>query len=454
MSFSRVLSVFLVLAAAGSVVAQTPILPLASENPLACNRCNWHLLPGSHLPSPRTVYRIDSDLPELYYTNGVLYSTMPVLPPFETKDDGPVPEEMRTQRNAGFETIDDSFEVFLYHLSQKHTPGETRRIVVYAKNAGDESVTVAPRQAIFHGPNSARPGGVESLLGKAVFNEVWDTPVAPLTIAPGDGAIIGYTKQLGAAADAEDLTRAVFVTGTLRADVRGEEESKPNLIVSTLSIPGQDDRSTMKSLAEEYMAVGSDSGEEWMDLRIPPPECHLRRVVGVMDNVMWQSDPLVFDIAALPDNRVGFQMALPYVQAPDCKEAVQTAPMTLYPPYVRPESIGNYMMEYYLNLTLANSGDAEKTVDLRFGKQDQKIGLVWQMAIGETSVAMAGLEELPAVIGWAGKTSDDVAEPYFDATMLANGPLTIAPGERKVISVRMMVLGTSSLPYQLHLVSQ
>lgn len=442
----------LALLISSAVHAATPLLPLSSD--AACNRCGGYLLPGHHAPSPHATWRIDSDLPELYLTNGVLYATTPVLPLFETKKDGPVPVEMRTQRAAdGFTAIDGSFEVFLYHLSQGHVPGEKRRIVVYTENSGEASVTIAPRQALFHGPNSARPGGVESRLGEAVLAEEWDTPIAPVSVAAGSGAIIGYTKQLGASAESGDTTKAVFVTGTLRADVTTTADARPVLNVYVVSIPGSDDIATIADATRAILTTGAASGETSMDLRITPPQCHVRRVVGVARNVIWQSDPLELDVAALPEDRLRFPMALPRVQSIGCEAARQTTDLALHPPYVQPDSIGNYMMEYHVAMTLTNGGNAPRSVDLRFGKKDQKVGLAHQTIVGPDAKSPDELAALPVAITWAGKGSDGVAEPDFDTTLLPDGAFELPPGEARIISARLMVLGTSSLPYDLWLVS-
>lgn len=449
-SLAAALSAFAMVAT--PAVAATPLVPLASD--AECNRCAGYLLPGAPVPSPQTVWRIDSDLPELYNSNGVLYATTSVLPPFDTHKDGPVPVEMRTQRSpSGFTAIDGSFEVFLYHLSENHAPGEKRRIVVLARNSGKSTATVTPRQAIFHGPNSARPGGVESLLGEAVFAEKWETPVVSAAIAPGDSAIVGFTKQLCADVNGPDTTKAVFVTGTLRAGVASADGTKPALDIFVVSIPGTPDHSAMKAAALALLGTGANSGETFMDLRIPPPSCHVRRVVGVAPNVLWKSGDVTLDVAALPGDAVTFPMAVPGVQAVGCETARQTVDLALHPPYVHPDSVGNYMMEYRVDLRLENGGKTPRTADVRFGKTDQKVGLVHQVLAGDAPAADAALTALPPTITWAGKGSDGVVEPRFDASLLTAGEIEIPPGGAKTVSLRLMVLGTSCLPYDLHVTS-
>lgn len=424
----------------------TPLVELSSDAP--CAKCFGYLMPGGHLPSPRTAYRIDSDLPEIYNSTGVLYTTRDVLPPYLTLDGRPVPESLRQQRNNGFDTIDDSFEVFLYHLARELQPGETRRIVVYAKNIGAAPVTVHPRQIVLHGPNAARETSVESVLGERVLLEQWDVQFDAVTIAPGQGRVIGYTKRVNAADDGPDTARHAFVNGTLRADIQG---ARPRLEVSVIAIPGAEpDVEAMQRAAADLYDIGAHSGEDNMDLTIPPPPCHVRRVGGVSPNVMWQSAPLRFDVARLPEGDIFFQMAKFAVQSVGCMESRQSADMLLWPGYVHADTVGNYMMEYLVTMTLANSASEERRIDLQFGKTDAPIGLGWQMIVGDAPATLAQLEPLPVTIAWAGSRRVDNA-PYFTKSMLPDGPLALGPGQEKTVSIRLMVLGTSSLPYQIHL---
>jgi hypothetical protein len=423
----------------------SPLEKLSSE--WRCDKCIGFAFPGTHLASPHTTYRIDSDLPELYSTNGVLYTTRAVLPPFDTHSDGPVPLEMRTQVSNGFSTINDSFELFLYHLSVAHQPGETRRIVVYVKNAGEGTFTLEPRQVVLHGPNAAQPTSVESDLAKRVMMEEWDRPFESVVLAPGTGAVIGSTLQIGAAADGPDASRASFVNGILRSEVKGV--GMPNLEVSVVSIPGDVPPQAWSMEAEKFLDIGAKSAETGMDLRIPPPICHVRRVGGVSPNVMWRNDPKVIDVAALPQDDVFFQMANFSVQSVECPVTRQSVDMLLYPPYVHPDSIGNYMMEYHVTMQFINSGETPRTFDVMFGKDDAPIGLAWQMIVGPEEAHLEELEPLPVKISWAGLDRME-GPPWFRKTMLDGGPLTLAPGESTWVSMRLMAIGTSSLPWQLH----
>ncbi len=430
-------------------------VPTKLESNEQCNRCKGYYLPGSHKPSPHTFYRIDSDLPEIFYTNGVLYTTREILPPFKTKKGEDVPETMRHQKNAGFKCIDDSFEVFLYHLSQKHEPSETRRIIIYVKNIGDIKAFVNPRQSLFHGPNAANPNSVESLLGEAVLSEKWDSLLPLTSIKPGEGAVIGFSKQLGAEEEGKDITRAEFVTGILRAQVTGEGDKKPKLEVSVISIPGNVEYKDFNLEAEKWINIGAQSGEGAMDLLIPPPECHVRRVVGVAKNVIWQNDLAAIDISKLSEERIPFQMAMFGVQSAGCMEARQSVDLLLHPGYVHSDSVGNYMMEYSINLFLINGGNTPKNIDIEFGKDDAPIGLAWQISItGKTPELNTNINTLPVHIDWAGKGRSENYPPYYTKSMLDSGPLKFEKGDGYLINIRLMVLGTSSLPYQLHLVSK
>lgn len=437
----------------GCQTTTEPLTPLdKAQSDHICQRCNGYVLPGNHIPSPRTTYRIDSDLPEIYLSNGVLYTTRDVLPAFTTLQGELVPEQLRRQTNNGFQSIDDDFEVFLYHLIRYSGDRDLRRIVVHVRNNGDVPVTIAPRQVMEHGPLAGNPTSVESVLTERVLFEDWNIVMQPVTVTPGESAIVGWTKQLGATQNNADQTKATFVTGILRADVKGTGDVKPKLEVSVISIPGQDKKDNMLALAEKYYTVGAKSGEDNMDLMIAPPECHVRRVGGVSPNVMWAGNGR-FDVATLPQDDIYFQMASFAVQTVGCEEIRQSADMLLHPGYVRRDTVGNYMMEYQVNLTLTNSADGPHDVDIRFGKKDAPVGLAWQMAIGEEPVPLEMLETLPVEIDWAGKGRLDNG-PFYTNSMLSQGPVTIPAKGEKTISMRLMVIGTSALPYQLHIVPQ
>jgi hypothetical protein len=416
-----------------------------------CNHCVGYFLPGRHEQSPRTAYRIDSDLPEIFLTTGVLYSTREILPPFETLAGQPVPQTMRRQVNAGFDAIDDSFEVFLYHLSRDYARGETRRIVIVARNIGRAAAELRPCQAMFHGPNAAREDSVESRLAAAVLLEQWERPIEHVLIEPGKDAVVGWTKQIGAAQESDDATSAVFVTGMLRCGVSARRD-KPRLEVSVVAIPGGPATAdAMLAAARAASQQGAKSGETAMDLLTPPSGCQARRVVGVARNVLWRSNPLEIDVADMPSGGYDFNMALFAARAAGCESARQSVDLLLHPPYVRPDSVGNYMMEYHVRFVLRNSSDVARSVDLRLGKEDAKVGLACQLSSSDTPATLAELARRPVHVVWAGKGSPGAQPPLYARSLLADGPVSVAPGAVRRLDARLMVVGTSSLPYVLQL---
>jgi hypothetical protein len=452
----------------------TPLVPLKGDT--TCDRCTGYLLPGKIIPSPESIYRIDSDLPEIFLSPGVLYSTAATLPPFITKDGTAVPAAQRTQHNTGFTTIDDSFEVFLYHMSNP-APGAdarksptSRRVAVYARNTGAVPVSIAPRQIIEADGQMAKVDGPETRLSRRVFADQWERVMRDVTIPPGEGRVIGWTPRLsvpranGAPAEA-DTTASDFVTGSLRATVTslGTKDNpsppKPSIEVSVIGVNSDVPLDKLDTACESLRTTGAHSGEGGMDLLIPPPECHVRRVVGVFTNFIWQSDPIVINAATLTDSGIAFQMAAPRVQTPSCPQARQTQDMLLYPGYVHPDTVGNYMVEYLITLTLANTSESSRSVDLRFGKQDADVGIAWQHIVADAPADRDALKKLPVRAEWAGgwrkdDLSDNSRSFFADPKVVpaAAAPITLAPGERKTISLRLMPIGTSSLPFQLHVI--
>jgi len=490
----------LILAVAGFALAAgvcradefTTLVPITSKG--TCDRCAGYVMPGRVVPSPETVYRIDSDLPEIFVSTGVLYGTMATLPPFKTKDGRDVPENQRRQRNAGFATIDSSFEVFLYHMSnplawaeQITDPSrvtiakESRRVVVYAHNAGVVPVRVRPRQIVEADGTMAKADGPETRLSRRVFTDQFERVLDEVVIPAGEGRAIGWTPRLGVAKDRiaageTDATASDFVTGTLRADVEaiankdspGAASGQTSLEVTVIGVDAAVPLNGLDDACAALRTVGARSGEGAMDLTIPPPECHVRRVVGVFKNFIWQSDPIVLDAAELPKGAVSFLMAAPRVQTGGCPEAQQTQDMLLSPGYVHSDTVGNYMVEYLVTLTLVNPSDTPLAVDVRFGKQDADVGITWQITSGTTAATRDELMKTPVRSQWAGGwRKDDLADntrsffeersaivPRSDELVKAGAaPITLAAGERRTISLRLMPIGTSSLPFELKVVS-
>ena len=421
-------------------------------------------MPGKAEPSPHATYRIDSDLPELLTTTGTLYTTADTLPSFAEKSGRPVAEAMRHQVNHGFKSIDGAFEVFLYHLSQAHAPGETRRIVVVARNRGAASVVLKPRQSMFHGGNAGNAKSVESRLCEAVMLEQWDRPVAEATVAPGQTVAVGWTKALGATADGGESTPEHFVTGILRCDVApAAGGARPDLEVAVVALPGGPvDPAKLTAAAEAATASGARSGEDAsMDLSRRPEGCEVRRVVGTSTDVLWRGERVAVDADSLTSEGLPFRMALYGVQAVGCEAARQSVDMLLYPPYVHPDSVGNYMMEYHVSFALENHGPKPRRLALLLGKDDAPVGLAYQVAAppaGAPAVSYADLAKRPVSVTWAGKGRAGNAPDFEKAMTLNPGAkpgaaesIDVAPGTTRQIDLRLMVVGTSSLPYFLRL---
>lgn len=446
---SLILPLLLPLAAAcQSTVRYTPLVSLG--NNIECVKCEGFVLPGERVPREDWVYAIHSDLPEIFHTEGVLYSTRPVLPPFDTYKDGPLGVEMRTQVNRGFDAIDAPFEVFLYHLSEPGGGTAPRRLVVFAENLDREGAPVeVDAKWVFEGTGQmGSADGPETRLAVAVTTDAMPGR-ATRSIAPGSGAIVAWSPIFSASADGEDQMRSAFINGIVRARVARADGQRPRLQVTVLAISGTAPQGEWDARVLELLETGAKSGETAMDLRIAPPQCHLRRVVGVYRNFLWRGGGR-FDVTALPGGEARFQMALPAAQAMECPAGVQTGPMLLHPPYVHPETIGNYTIQHEVDLVLHNPGDTPRVVDVRFGKQDASVGLEWRVA---TAAPGAGLEFGPLGTGWAGAwTKDD--DPDNARSFLLDGPLTLAPGEERVVALRFGIIGTSSLPFQIHLVAR
>lgn len=424
-------------------VVYTPLVSLGND--VECEKCEGWLLPGEVVPRDDWRYAIHSDLPEIFLTPGVLYTTAPVLPPFDTKKDGPLAEEMRRQINHGFTGVDGSFEIFLYHMSEPRAGKAPRRIVVLARNQGSETTTVTPRSVIAASDAMATQDGPEMVLARRVFTGEMDAGVA-VTIEPGAAAVIANTPILSAAAsDGDDVRASAFVNGIVRGELSGTET--PNLEIAVVAIPGETPKAEWTTTATGLLGQGAQSGEGSMDLRIPPPDCHLRRVVGVYRNFMWKG-AATLDVNKLPGDNVAFQMALPAAQAKGCEQARQTQDMLLHPPYVRPETIGNYTIEYEVTLELHNPGTEPAAVDVRFGKQDAMVGLVWTAAVGPLD---GSAEKGPMRSGWAGGNAID-DRPDNTRTFLGEAPLLIPAGEARRVDLHFHIVGTSSLPFQLHVV--
>jgi hypothetical protein len=288
--------------------------------------------------------------------------------------------------------------------------------------------------------------GPEIRLARRVFEREFDQ-LGVVTVPASGAAVVAHTMVVAGSEDSADSTTSQFINGIIRG--RFEGEGKRALDLAVVAIPGDAPREEWNAAAEALLGTGAKSGETAMDLRIPPPECHLRRVVGVYRNFEVRGGGR-FDVAGLPGNELRFQMALPAVQAVGCEIGRQTGPMLLHPPYVHPETIGNYTIEYELHFDLHNPSEEPVTVDLRFGKQDASVGLAWRY-----QVVRDGAHGFPSAVrtGWAGAwTKDD--RPDNTRSFLGESRedlVTIGGGEEVRVQLQFHIAGTSSLPFQIHL---
>jgi hypothetical protein len=230
--------------------------------------------------------------------------------------------------------------------------------------------------------------------------------------------------------------------------------------VSVIAIDGAVEAEDFGSAAEALLDVGARSGEGAMDLTVPPPECHVRRVVGVSKNFLWRSEKVRLDASRLDERGVSFLMAAPGIQTFGCPAARQTQDLLLSPGFVHPETIGNYMQEYLVTLTLVNPGSAARMVDVRFGKQDADVGVAWQVDVGDRAATREALMEYPTLVEWAGGwRKDDLPDntrSFFMNDSARNEAqwIEVPAKSEKTVTIRMMPVGTSSLPFEVRVVGR
>jgi len=426
----------------------TAFQPLLSEDP--CNKCAGYALPGERIPSHETKWTIHSDLPETFTSEGVLYATTPVLPPFNALSGDPISEEMRTQVNRGFKTIDDDFEVFFFHTTNPPSTNPGRRVVVYVRNAGDAPVTIDPRQAVTTEGLIGTVHEMENNLAKKVMAGNWDEPHAPVTLQPGEGAVVASSTIFAAPRQTPEASRNRNAFGVVQAQV--EPAGKADVEVFVVGLPAGP-AETMKQDAEKLLGIGANSGEAVIDMTSEPSGCQVRRSTGVFESFSWKSAPVVVDLDVATSPSLRFPMAVPEVQSQGCPEIQQTAPLVLHSRASRPDTVGNYMNEYLLSFEFINTGTEPKSPDLRFGKEDADIGLAWQYAVGPKPATPEELRALPVHAAWAGpKQTADLEDNT--RSMFINGRPVVAPGASVHVGVRFMIVGNASLPFHLHAASE
>jgi hypothetical protein len=443
------------LALSAAISSQDPITTpalrhLSSTDP--CHRCTERLLPGESQPHPAGRFRIDSDLPEIFETTGVLYTTRPILPPFETAAGVPVPLAQRTQINRQFPGLHTGFELYLYHLSQKALPGEIRRVVVLMRNLGAEPVRLEARDTILHGPNAGVATSVESRLARSVLAESWIRTHGSVEVAPGEAEVVSWSKSLNGPTDNDEMSTARFLTGTVWCTIETPGQTPPDVELSVIAIDGRAmDRESMRRAALSAYGQGAKSGETAIDFLTTGTGCEVRRVSGVSPWTIWNGHPMHIDVSTLPTSGgLPFKMAMFASQSRGCEAARQSVDLVLYPPYAEPDSVGNYMMETLVSFRLVNPTNQPRSIDVLAGKDDAPIGLAVQVLAGPEPASRDQLRQQPVHVVWAGPRRSKAGPPYHLEYLLGeHPPVQVPPHSQISLNLRLMVVGSSSLPYVL-----
>lgn len=432
--------------AAGQACLESPTLPPLLGSPSGCDYCTHYLLKGALEPHPQTRYYILSDLPERLLSTGVLYATGPVLP----ADRSGYPNlDMRTQITANdFTTIDDDFDILFWHTSNPTDGSQPRRIIVYARNQGTGAVQVSPQQIAVSDGGFL---GMCSTLGERVLQNAWDAPIAPLTIAPAAGKVLAYSKQFAASSNTADTSTNPDCFGRVRAAVvNPDPDNHPtDLQVYIVAIDGAPIFEN-KIRAEMLLLTGATSGDPF-DLNTPPSGCANRRATGVFETFTWRNDPITLDVSDPAVDGMRFRMTLGEVNTQSCPDSRQTAPLLLRPGYVRPDTVGNYMVDYRITVRLINTSlKIPRNMDVQFTQGGASIGLAWQVLVGEEAAADGVVDAQPVRSGWAGPAQAVLERSFLE---FDGGPLTLAPCEVRHVAVHFLVLGASTLPFDIAIVN-
>jgi hypothetical protein len=284
------------------------------------------------------------------------------------------------------------------------------------------------------------------------MTQTWDRVHDRVEVAPGEAEVISWTKSLGAQEDTAELTRAHFFTGTVWCNVETPGSDPADLEVTVVAIDGRaTDRASMRQLALTSYGFGAKSGESTIDFLTTGSGCEVRRVCGVSPWVIWENQPMEVDVSTLPTSGgLPFKMAMFASQSKGCEPARQSVDLLLYPPYAEPDSVGNYMMEYIVRFVLVNTADQDRSVDVLGGKDDAPIGLALQVATGPSPASPDMLQSLPVTVTWAGPRRSQAGPPYYPKSLLGGlGAVTVPARSRLHLDMRLMVVGSSSLPYVL-----
>lgn len=448
---SALLAVLPVYAAGQAGCIETPSSLSTLPGALGCSQCVNYLLPGQSEPSPHAKYSVISDLPEAFCSTGILYASVDVLP---EDTNGNPPLSLRTQTvRPGFTWIDDDFDVFLFHtVNPCSPPVSAKRIVIYVRNEGTGPVTITPRQAIVTTGTIGTVHQMESNLGLTIMRESWDTPIGATVIAPGSGEVVAYSTRFRDTVNTTDRSTNSNCFGFVRGAVANADPGThpTQLNVYVIAIDGAA-ISNNKSLAEAQLGQSAVSGETAIDINTAPTGCAARRATGVHRTFTWRNAPVTINTGNQATLSLPFQMALWNVASSNCPQARQTVPMEKYPGYTRNDTVGNYHVDYRVQLRVLNSDPVNpRDVDLRFGKSNADIGLVWRVASDATTVTDSMMDAAQVRTGWAGPNQTGLTRSFLTND---GGPITIPPCGAVTIGLRMQVLGNSSLPFQLILES-
>jgi hypothetical protein len=424
---------------------QTPVAPPALVTGSgSCSICSGYVLPGAIEPLPDTAYYFHSDLPEIFTAPGVLLSSEAVLPPAATN---PLPINMRTQIKDGFDTIDDNFDLFLFHISSPGDGSQVRRMTVYVRNDGTEAVTLNPQQIMVTDGVIGDVHEMESNLGRRTMNEEWDTPLPSITLQPGTGNVVAYSKQFPGFPNGPDRSANVNCFARVRVRVTaGATQAPVDLKVFVVAIPAGTVAQN-KTRVEQLLTTGAGNGETSIDLTRAPQGCELSRACGIVESFQWRSQVVTIDTNSIPGAGYSYAMALPQVQTGACPTIRQTGPMVLRPGYAPPDTVGNYMTDYRVHFRFINrSPNANKGVDITFSKGDADIGLAYQQLLSyEGMPTDAAVDAVPAVALWAGPNQSAVEKSFLTSPAV----ITVPPCGMANYSLRFQVLGNASLPFQL-----
>jgi hypothetical protein len=174
--------------------------------------------------------------------------------------------------------------------------------------------------------------------------------------------------------------------------------------------------------------------------------------VGTYNTFLWNTPAGELVVDASSATTRTFQMALWELAAGGCPTGQQSITMRRHPGYTRQDTIGNYHVDYRVNVRLVNKNtQSTATMDLRFGKSNADVGLGWQVATTPGASAYpttATLLAAPIRTGWAGPNQSGLTRSFLASD---GGPIVLGPCEARNVSLRFMVLGNSSLPFQIQL---